>query len=405
MYDQSKGPVPPTDEPSVYTSDIPTPLTANQPTEPLVASTAEGPPPKPRRKLFLKLFLIILVVVLLGLGIYVLAKHNTSSSNSSTSSAPIRIGLSMATLSIARWPNEQSIMEKNAAAAGASVIAYNANDDTSTQISQIQDLIAQKVNVIIVVANDSSLLAPVTETAVKDGIKVIAYDRLIDGNGTTEYISFSSYEVGRDWANYIVSALPANLKPANVAFLDGAPTDNNNPQLRSGVMSVLQPLINSGKINLVFNQNIANWDPSVAYTTFKADVATGTRIDAVIGGNDELANSVIEVLQPLGLAGKTPVVGQDGELGAIQRIEAGTQMLTVYKPGYDEADLAIKDALALAKGQKVESNTMANNGTVNVPSYLFTPIQVTKTNVESVIIKGDVYTSAQILGTSASSTN
>jgi D-xylose transport system substrate-binding protein len=127
-------------------------------------------------------------------------------------------------------------------------------------------------------------------------------------------------------------------------------------------------------------------------------MASGPRVDAVIGGNDEIANSAIEVLQPLGLAGKIPVVGQDGELGAIQRIEAGTQMLTVYKPGYDEADMAIKDAVELTKGQKVESNTTLNNGTVNVPSYLFTPIPVTKANVNSVIIKGGVYTSSQIYG-------
>jgi|GEM_PF-82471 D-xylose transport system substrate-binding protein len=344
------------------------------------------------------LILIVILVVLVGAGSWWLISKNHKPAASNESGAGIRIGLSMATLTIARWPIEQNIMEKDAAAVGATVIAYNANNNTATQISQIEDLIAQKVNVIIVNANDASLLAPVIATASQAGIKVIAYDRLIDGTGTSEYISFNSTQTGVDWANYIVSAT-SNLKTVNVAFLDGSPTDNNATLLRNGVMSVLNPLIKSGKINLVFNQNTANWDPSIAYTTFQADVATGTRIDAVIAGNDELANSVIEVLQANGLAGKIPVTGQDGELGAIQRIEDGTQMLTVYKPGYDEADLAVKDAVALAKGQSVQSNTVTNNGTVNVPSYLFSPIMVTKANIESVIIKGGVYTSQQIFGT------
>jgi D-xylose transport system substrate-binding protein len=122
----------------------------------------------------------------------------------------------------------------------------------------------------------------------------------------------------------------------------------------------------------------------------------------VIGGNDELANSVIEILQSENLAGKVPVTGQDGELGAIQRIEAGTQAMTVYKPGYDEANLAVKDALLMAAGKPVQSNNTTQNGTMDVPSYLFTPIPVTKTNVNSVIIKGGVYTSEQIFGNSSS---
>jgi D-xylose transport system substrate-binding protein len=340
--------------------------------------------------------LILVVVTIIGAAAWFLLSKHTKPTD--MTSAPIRIGLSMGTLTTARWPVEEALMEKLAPKEGATVIAYNANGDTATQISQIENLIVQKVNVIIIVANDSSLLAPVTETAKNDGIKVIAYDRLIDGDGTSVYISFSSYQVGVDWANYIVSALPAGPSTANVAFIEGASTDNNVPQLKSGVMSVFNPLIQSGKIDLVFDQNIAGWDPGIAYTTFKTFMASGPRVDAVIGGNDEIANSAIEVLQPLGLAGKIPVVGQDGELGAIQRIEAGTQMLTVYKPGYDEADMAIKDAVELTKGQKVESNTTLNNGTVNVPSYLFTPIPVTKANVNSVIIKGGVYTSSQIYG-------
>jgi len=401
--EQSPAPSVPAEQPKV--ADVIQPAMDNLPPEdkpstPNVVLPPAGSKSKSKKKWLL--VLVIVLVVLVGAGSWwLVSKNNKPANTANTSGAGIRIGLSMATLSIARWPNEQSIMEKDAAAVGATVVAYNANNNTNTQISQIENLIAQKVNVIVVNAVDANLIAPVIASASQAGIKVIAYDRLIDGAGTTVYISFSSYKVGQDWANYIVSALPASLKIANVAFLDGASTDNNSTLLRNGVMSVFDPLVKSGKIDLVFNQNIANWDPSVAYTTFQADVATGTRIDAVIGGNDELANSAIEVLQSEGLAGKIPVVGQDGELGAIQRIEDGTQMLTVYKPGYDEANLAIKDAIALAKGQSIQSNTVTNNGTVNVPSYLFDPIPVTKANVNSVIIKGGVYTSKQIFGSTS----
>jgi D-xylose transport system substrate-binding protein len=396
MNDQSSNEQAPPDEQTTLTPAVQQPnLAETVPPNPTGPSQS-GSSSHPGRK-YLAIILALMIIAIVGVSAWLLLSTNPKTTTST--SPPVRIGLSMGTLTTARWPVEEALMEKLAASEGATVVAYNANGDTATQISQIQNLIVQKVNVIIIVANDSSLLAPVTQTAKSDGIKVIAYDRLIDGSGTTEYISFSSYQVGVDWANYMVSVLPPSLKTANVAFIEGASTDNNVPQLKSGVMSVFNPLIKSGKIDLVFDQNIAGWDPGVAYTTFKTFMAGGTRVDAVIGGNDELANSAIEVLQPLGLAGKIPIVGQDGELGAIQRIETGTQMMTVYKPGVDEADMAIKDAIALTKGQTVKSNTTISNGTVNVASYLFTPIPVTKANVNSVIIKAGVYTSNQIFGT------
>lgn len=376
--------------------EVPAPTPTPQPISPVPSKSEVSPTKKSHTKLIAGLVIVVILVI-----VGILLVSHKKASPALNNESPIRIGLSIPTASTVRWPNEASIMEKQASASGANVIEYNANGDTNTQISQIENLIAQKVNVIIVAANDSNLIAPVIKSAHKAGIKVIAYDRMINGPGITEYISFSSYQVGVDWANYIVSNLPANLKPANVAFLDGAPTDDNSPLLRQGVMSVLSPLIKSGKIDLVFDQNITNWDPSIAYSTFKTDVSSGTRIDAVIGGNDEIANSVIEVLQSMGEAGKIPVTGQDGELAAIQRIEAGTQALTIYKPGAYEADLAIKDAIALAKGKSVKSNTSVNNGSVVVPSYNFMPIPVTKTNINSVIIKGGVYTSGQIFSSQA----
>jgi D-xylose transport system substrate-binding protein len=402
MMDEQNNEEPsPAIEPTILNTSDQAPDAANPPVEP-PSNQTPSPVPRTHHKLALTAIVIIILVIVGGGAWFLVERHHKTTTV--VNSSPIRIGLSMATLDVQRWPDEQAIMEKQAAKLGDSIQAYNANSDNPTQISQIENLIAQKVNVIIIVANDAQAVAPATEDAQKAGIPVIAYDRLIEGNGTTEYISFSSYKVGQIWANYVLSVLPSSLKTDNIAFLDGPLSDNNSTQLRNGVMSILTPLIQSGKVNLVFNQNIDNWDPGIAYTTFKADLATGTRVDAVIGGYDGLAYGAIEALQEVGLAGKVPVVGQDAELAAIQRMEAGTQMMTVYKPGYELADLAIKDAVELAKNQKIQSNTTVNNGTVNVPSYLFDPIAVTKNDINSIIIKGGVYTLQQING-STSTTN
>ena len=401
MDDQHGGtvsPVPETNitDPSNQAPAVPESGTAapETPVSPVVAP----PTPRSRRKLFI-VVVIIIVLVVAG-GAWLLFGKSSKPAAKAATLAPVRIGLSLDSLQTARWGVEEGIMQKKAASLGATLTPYIANSDDATQISQIENLIAQKVNVIIIVAHDAAAVAPATEDAQKAGIKVIAYDRLMEGDGTTEYITFNNYKVGVLMAQNIVSLLPTTLKTANVAFLEGPLTDNNVPQVDNGVLSVLTPLINSGKIKLVFDQHITNWDPGVAYTTFKADLATGTRVDAVIGGNDDLAYGAIQALQEVGQAGKIPVTGQDAELAAVQRLIAGTQTLTVYKPGAELANRAVEDAIALTRGQKVQTNATEHNLTVGVPSYLFDPIGVTKDNITSTVIKGGTYTTQQVYGTS-----
>jgi D-xylose transport system substrate-binding protein len=312
----------------------------------------------------------------------------------------VRIGLSLDSLETQRWGTEALIMKNKAAQMGAVLTTYNANRNDATQVSQIENLIAQKVDVIIIVAHDAQALAGATEDAKKAGIKVIAYDRLIEGNGTTEYISFSSFKVGEMWADTVVSALPASLKTVNIAFIEGPLTDNNVPQLSNGVMSVLTPLIKAGKVKLVFDQHIADWDPGAAYTAFKAYLATGKRADAVIGDNDDLGYGAIRALQEIGLAGKVPVTGQDAQLAAVQRLLSGTQLLTIYKPGSQLANRAIEDAIALTRGHAITTNATTSNKTVSVPTYLFDPVAVTKDTIKDTVIKGGAYTVEQVYGTS-----
>jgi len=82
------------------------------------------------------------------------------------------------------------------------------------------------------------------------------------------------------------------------------------------------------------------------------------------------------------------VSGQDAELAACQRIVAGTQTMTVYKPirflAVKAADIAVK----LAKGEPIpEKGTATNNGKKDVPSYFLDPIVVTKDNMMDTVIK------------------
>jgi D-xylose transport system substrate-binding protein len=146
------------------------------------------------------------------------------------------------------------------------------------------------------------------------------------------YVSFDSTKVGQYEAKNVMSAVPKTVAVPNVMLIGGSPTDNNALLVHTGMMDELQPLVSAGKAKIVFDQDSADWSPDVAYANVKQYLAGGGKVDAVIAANDGTASGVVRALQEKDLAGKVPVSGQDAELPAVQRIVAGTQTVTVYKP-------------------------------------------------------------------------
>jgi D-xylose transport system substrate-binding protein len=64
----------------------------------------------------------------------------------------------------------------------------------------------------------------------------------------------------------------------------------------------------------------------------------------------------------------------------VQNILSGWQTMTVYKAVKTEAAAAAKVAIALLRGENVETNGAVNNGDRNVPSVLLKPVSITKQN-------------------------
>ena len=275
---------------------------------------------------------------------------------------------------------------------------FSAENDDATQISQLENLISQKVDVIIVIAHNSGVVGPVLAQAQQAGIKVIAYDRLTNKGTPDLYLSFDSVKVGNNAAQYVVDAIDKSIKVPSVAYVGGSDTDNNGHLVHDGAMQVLDPLVKAGKIKLVYSEYTRDWNPSTAYSNIKKLLDSGVHVDGIAVGNDGMAYGVIQALAEHKFAGKVPVSGQDGELEAVQRVVQGTQTMTSWKPGKPLALRAVKAAIQFARGEQPETNGSVRNDTGEVKSYLFDPIVVTKENVDSTIIKDGTYTRDQVYG-------
>lgn len=305
----------------------------------------------------------------------------------------LTIGMSIDDLRLERWQKDSSIFSKKAKELGAKVFVQSANGDDAVQISQIENMINRNVDVLVIIPHNADVLSNVIEEASRSGIKVLAYDRLINNANIDFYVSFDNEKVGELQAASLVK-----LKPTGNYFLmGGSPVDNNAKLFRKGQMKVIQPLVDKGDIKIVGDQWVDSWLPEKALQIMEnALTANNNKIDAVVASNDATAGGAVQALQAQGLAGKVVISGQDADLAGIKRIVAGTQTMTVYKPITKLATTAAEIAVKLGKDEKVENNAVLNNGLKDVPSYLLTPIVVTKDNIDETVIKDGFHTKESV---------
>jgi D-xylose transport system substrate-binding protein len=328
-------------------------------------------------------------------GGYLIYKNLIKTSVTLPEGKQIRIGLSMDTLKEDRWITDRNLFIQKAEELGASVITLVANGDDDMQIYQIENFIAQKVDVIVVIPHNAELVAPVMEKAKQAGIKTIVYDRLVRNADIDLYISFDSVKVGELQAQGVLSSAGGQ---GDFVYIGGSPLDNNALLLKEGAMNVLGSKIESGDVKIVFEKFTDDWNPDLAYENIKGYLKTNSQIDGVIAANDGTATGVVRALAEFNLAGKVPVSGQDAELSACQRIIEGTQTMTVYKPIRLLAEKAATLAVDMAKGLDIKTNGTVNNGKIDVPAYLIDSITVTEKNMEETVIKDGYHTREAIYG-------
>ncbi len=292
------------------------------------------------------------------------------------------IGFSIDDLRVERWARDRDYFVEAAKGLGAEVNVQSADANEQRQISQIENLIAKKVDVLVIVPFNSKVLTNAIKEAKKSGIKVVSYDRLILNADVDAYISFDNERVGALQAEGIVKMVPKG----SYYLLGGAPTDNNAKLLRAGQMSVLKPFVAKGDIKILGDQWVKDWSPEEALKiTENVLTKNANKIDAIIASNDGTAGGAIQALAAQKLAGKVAVSGQDAELAAVKRVVAGTQALTVYKPLKLIASSAAKLAVQLVKGEVPAYNAKLDNGMKKVDSVLLTPTIITKANVDLLV--------------------
>lgn len=321
------------------------------------------------------------------------------------------VGVLMPTQSLQRWNQDGANMKTQLEAKGFEVDLQYADNKVDLQVQQIENMITKGVDVLVIASIDGGALTGVLAEAAKEGIKVIAYDRLImDTPDVDYYATFDNYQVGVIQGTYIIDTLgldKGETGPFNMEVFGGSPDDNNAYFFNGGAMDTLKPYIDSGVLVINSGQTdmsqiaISEWKAEGAQnrmdnllTAFYAD----KNIDVVLSPNDSLAQGIVASLKAAGYGSADkpyPVLtGQDCDKINVKMMIAGEQSMSVFKDTRTLAAQVVDMVEAILNGTTVPVNdtTTYNNNVKVVPSFLCEPVFGSKDNYQELLIDSGYYT-------------
>lgn len=345
---------------------------------------------------------------------------DVANTEADTSSKNFKIGISMPTKSLERWNRDGSYLQEQFTALGYEAELTYSDNDSDQQVNDIQNLIADGVDLLVIAAIDGETLSTVLQDAKAQNIPVISYDRLImNTDAISYYVSFDNYTVGKLQGQYIVDTLDlenAGDKTFNLEITAGDPADNNAKYFYNGAMDVLNPYIEKGTLKVLSGQTkfeevaTAAWDTATALDRMQNILASyyadGAQLDVCLCSNDSTALGVTQAIESDYAGSNTPIItGQDGDVANLKNLLDGKQSMTVYKAVANEAVVTVALAQEILAGNTPDETltskfdceatydtTSYDNGTGIIPSYLLVPDVVTKDNYKEKLVDTGYYT-------------
>lgn len=349
---------------------------------------------------------VLLALSIVGCGT---SKPTTSTGTDSKGKSTL-IGVAMPTQSLQRWNQDGANMKSQLEAKGYKVDLQYSNNDVNTQVQGIENMITKGCKVLVIASIDGAALTDVLKKAGDNGVKVIAYDRLIMKTANVDYYAtFDNFKVGVIQGQYIEKKL--GLKdgkgPFNIELFGGSPDDNNATFFFNGAMSVLQPYIDNGKLVVGSKQKdfttiaIQGWDSAKAQARMDnlitASYANGKKLDVVLSPNDSLAIGIVASLKNAGYgtADKPyPVLtGQDCDKPNVLAMINSQQSMSIFKDTRTLAAKVVEMVDAILQGKTADTNDTKtyNNGVKVVPSFLCDPVYADKDNYKQILVDSGYY--------------
>ncbi len=228
----------------------------------------------------------------------------------------------------------------------------DSKDDIDKQVKDIEQLISEKVDILIVSPIKSKPITPIVEKAYKQGIPVLIVDRKTDGENYTAYLGGDNYQVGTNAANYLASLSNGHKSIIEVKGLYGS-----SPALERS--SGFNDIVDTNPNLKVIKTIEGNWESYSIKDKLRHVLDSIKDVDYIFAHNDRMALGVYEVTKEKKLQNQIKIIGVDGlngPNGGIQLVKEKKILATIlYPTGGDEA---IRLALKILNGETVPQNNI-----------------------------------------------
>lgn len=221
--------------------------------------------------------------------------------------------------------------------------------DVSKQIDLVEQMIAQKVDALIIAPADSKALVPVCRKAQQAGMVVVNIDNRFDAAVLAEAKAAIPF-VGPDnrkGARAVGEFLAKKLKAGDeVAIIEGAPNAFNGQQRKLGFEEAMK----AAGMNIVSSQS-GYWETDKANQVVAALVTAHPNLKAVLCANDSMALGAVAALRAANKLGAVQVVGFDNIAAIQQLLKEGRVLATADQHGDQLAVFGIEYALQMLKNK------------------------------------------------------
>jgi len=293
---------------------------------------------------------------------------------------PFKIGVAMRTQVQPRWIFDVKSMEARAAELGDTLLVQWADDDQAKQQSQVENLVAQGIDVLILAPVNDTQAPTLVDIAKKANIPVVAYDAPITNADIDYALTRDVYETGLWQAGGCLKMFnPTKDKPINIALIKGDQDYVHAQIWNQAYHDTLDPLVNEGAVKIVAEQWHTAWEPALALKTAENTLtANNDDVQCFVTSNDGMAVGVSQAVKARNLQGKVYISGLDADIANLRSVLDGVQTLTIWTMIDVMGKRAVDAAHALAAGTELEYDAKVNNGMRDVPTALIPVFAVTQ---------------------------
>jgi ABC-type sugar transport system substrate-binding protein len=232
----------------------------------------------------------------------------------------LQIAFSVPGMNFPFFVHMMNIAKEKAVELNIDLIQLDAQDNTATQVANLETMIAQGIDGIVVSPREVEALAPAVQAVIDAGIPIVTVDRAVTGVDTLGHVGADNVRGGEIQGEYLLSLLPDG---GNVIELQG--TVGSSPAIdRSKGFN--DAIAGNPEIEVVFQQS-AGFLRDQGLTVTEQALQANSDIDAIVCGNDDMCLGAAEAASGFGL--DVPIIGFDALPEALQAVQDGTMAATV----------------------------------------------------------------------------